>query len=122
MATASPDPHDPDPGQPPTSTPKPTDTPKATATPAPSDTPVPTPTPLIEVWSNSTQVNPGQCTTLHWNTQNVSAVYLDDNPVPSQGSQEVCPRQITTYTWRIVTLGGNQETRQITVEIAEDKR
>jgi hypothetical protein len=110
-----PDPRDPDPGLPPTATPLPTDTPKPT--PAPTDTPLPTPTPLIEVWSDSSQVNPGQCTTLHWNMQNVSAVYLDENPVPDQSAQEVCPRQTTTYTWRIVTLGGNQETRQVTVEL-----
>lgn len=71
----------------------------------------------INFWVDNGTIDAGQCTTLHWDVQNVSAVYLDEQGVAGQGSQQVCPPGTTTYTLRVVLQDGSQQTRQITVTV-----
>ena len=75
------------------------------------------PPPTINFWVDNGTINAGQCTTLHWDVQNVREVYLNDQGVPGQGSQQVCPTSTTTYTLRVVRNDGGQETRQVTVTV-----
>ncbi len=77
----------------------------------------PTP-PTINFWVDNGTINAGQCTTLHWDVQNVREVYLNDQGVAGQGSQQVCPGSTTTYTLRVVRNDGGQETRQVTVNVS----
>jgi hypothetical protein len=72
----------------------------------------------INFWADNTNLNAGECTTLRWDVQNVREVYLDNQGVAGQGSQQVCPGSTTTYTLRVVRTDGGQETRQLTVNVA----
>ncbi len=78
----------------------------------------PTP-PTINFWVDNGTINAGQCTTLHWDVQNVREVYLNDQGVAGQGAQQVCPGSTTTYTLRVVRNDGGQETRQVTVNVVD---
>jgi hypothetical protein len=67
-------------------------------------------------WADSYSVALGGCTILHWNVQNVTAVYLDGEPVTGQESRSVCPAQSKTYVLRAVSATGSQE-RRVTISI-----
>lgn len=75
----------------------------------------------INFWVDNATVNAGQCTTLRWDVQNVREVYLDNRGVAGQGSQQVCPSSTTGYTLRVVRQDGGQETRQVTVAVANQQ-
>jgi hypothetical protein len=94
----------------------------ATATPEPTAeptvTPSATPFPPAEVSFTVEQgtVDAGQCTTLHWSVQYVTAVYLDGEGVAGEGSREVCPPETTTYNLHVEAPGGNVD-RAVTVGV-----
>lgn len=71
----------------------------------------------INFWADSYTVAPGQCTTLRWDVQGVQAVFLNEQGVAGQSSQQVCPNQTTTYTLRVVMNDGSQQTRQVTITV-----
>jgi RNA polymerase sigma-70 factor (ECF subfamily) len=111
----------------PTSTPISTSTPAHTSTPTP--TPIPptrtptlppptdTPAPYIEFRADATTVTAGTCTTVHWKTANVQAVYFDGNGVAGSGSHQTCPCQDETHTLDVTLLDGSHDVRQITIHI-----
>lgn len=72
---------------------------------------------VINFWVDNGTINAGQCTTLRWDVQNVQAVYLNEQGVPGQSQQQVCPPNTATYTLRVVRRDGGQETRQVTVNV-----
>ena len=67
-------------------------------------------------WADSYSVTPGGCTVLHWNVQNIMAVYLDGAPVTGEESRSVCPAQSKTYVLRAVSPTGPQE-RRVTISV-----
>ncbi len=86
--------------------------------PAPTATPIPAPpsgqtNPNFRADAN--WVNAGQCTTLRWDVDNVSAVYLvDGNNVQGVGGHDartVCPQSTTTY----ILPRGRDERRHLRV-------
>ncbi len=79
------------------------------------------PGPSINFWVDNGTINAGQCTTLRWDVQNVRAVFLNDQGVTGQGSQQVCPGSTTTYTLRVVRQDGGQESRQVTVNVVNQQ-
>jgi ABC-type amino acid transport substrate-binding protein len=79
------------------------------------------PGPSINFWVDNATINTGQCTTLHWDVQNVNAVFLNDQGVAGQSAQQVCPGSTTTYTLRVVRRDGGQETRQVTVTVVNQQ-
>ncbi len=79
------------------------------------------PGPTINFSVDNATINAGQCTTLRWDVQNVSAVFLNDQGVAGQASQQVCPGSTTTYTLRVVRQDGGQETRQVTVTVVNQQ-
>lgn len=58
----------------------------------------------------------GQCATLHWDVDNVRAVYLDGQGVSGHDSKYVCPQSTTTYNLRAVTNSGDIN-RSVTINI-----
>lgn len=89
-----------------------TPTPTATASPTPNEL-APTPTATRPAWASvfwadSYAIVPGECTTLYWNVQNVSAVYLNDIGVTGNETRRVCPSQTTIYNLRSVSDGKTQ--------------
>ena len=79
--------------------------------------------PKIEFWADQTSIYRGQCTNLHWRTDNVQAVYYEGDGVSGDGDRQVCPQSTTTYElYVIVYQAGEQridETRQITIYVEE---
>jgi len=94
----------------------------ASATPTPW--PTQTPTADIKFWADSTNLNQGQCTNLHWDVQNVKEVYLyedgqnwQNHGVGGKGDRQVCPHQPTSYNLRVVKNVNSVETRRVTLYV-----
>lgn len=108
-----------------TATPVPTPRPARTSTPGGFPTVpsvMPTNTPggsgaLISFTSESGTVDAGDCTTLIWDLEGISAVYLDGAPVEGHGTREVCPAATTTYRLEITHTDGSTETRTVTIAV-----
>jgi hypothetical protein len=79
--------------------------------------------PTIEFWADQTHIYRGQCTNLHWRTENVQAVYYEGNGVSGDDDRQECPESTTTYElYVIVYQAGEQridETRQVTIYVEE---
>lgn len=105
--------------QTPTTTRRPTST---TVPPTPTFTPTFTPTatalaqPFLDFTADSTSLNAGQCTTLHWNSGNITSIYLDNQGVTGTEDRQACPSATTTYTL-VANYTGGQLTRQITINV-----
>jgi hypothetical protein len=110
---------------PPTDTPVlPTDTPiPPTDTPVPpTDTPVrPTDTPWppvqVDFRADDTSLVQGECTTLRWDVEYATAVFLNGGGVPGHGTQEVCPDSTTTYNLRVEAPSGDVD-RSVTINVS----
>ncbi|MBN1995207.1 MAG: hypothetical protein JW953_21135 [Anaerolineae bacterium] len=78
--------------------------------PAPLPAPVDTdpPTPVIEFLTAASTLPMGACTSLYWEVENVTAVYVDGVQVAPHGSQQACPQQTQTYTLLAVYPGGEK--------------
>jgi len=100
---------------PPTDTPiPPTDTPIP-----PPHTPIPptgTPQPQISFWVDNATLQAGSCTTVHWETANVKAVYFDGQGVVGTGTYQTCPCSSETHTLDVLLLNNEHDIR--TVDIA----
>jgi len=72
--------------------------------------------------ADSNYLTAGQCTTIHWDVDNVSAVYFVDNGtqqgVGGHDSRSVCPQQTTTYTLRVVQTNGVTVDFPITINVS----
>lgn len=87
----------------------------------PPPTPPPSPTaPTASLSANPNTVNPGQPTTLTWQTTNASDVSIDGiGAVDSSGSRPVTPTDSTTYHLVAKGPGGTQDaTARVTVNAA----
>ncbi|MFN2189928.1 MAG: META domain-containing protein [Candidatus Promineifilaceae bacterium] len=96
------------------------------APPPPQPTPTPTPdnTPTIQFWADTYNLSAGQCTTIRWEVENVTAVWVypvgqpyDQYPTTGSGSQQVCPSTTTTYELRVQLNDGSVQIRQVTINV-----
>jgi heat shock protein HslJ/chitodextrinase len=76
----------------------------------------------IRFWADDEVIQAGQCTMLHWDVENVQAVWVypqgephQDYPATGQESREVCPQKTTTFEMRVQLTDGGIELRQVTV-------
>jgi len=71
-----------------------------------------------------TNLRAGECTRLSWNFTGIKKLHIvfgygyDKEPVPGQGSRQVCPSVTTTYEAIVTKLDGSQETHQVTVHVS----
>ena len=87
-------------------------------TPPPPPPPPPPPaSPTASLTANPETVDPGQSTTLTWQTTNATDVSIGGiGAVQTNGSQQVTPSESTTYTLTAKGSGGTQEaTARVTV-------
>jgi hypothetical protein len=70
----------------------------------------------IDFGADSTMLQPGQCTNLHWNVQGGISVRLDGQPVDPTGQKQVCPNATTTYRLE-ADAGGRVEAREVTIQV-----
>lgn len=93
--------------------------------PTPAPQPTAPPAPGIAFWADSYYLTAGQCTTVHWDVQNVREVYFyaqgqswEGHGVTGKEDRQVCPGQSTTYYLRVVKQDGSVETRELRIEVA----
>jgi len=99
---------------PPTTTPPPdTQTPEPTAT----HTPTPLPNPDVRFWAEPDHVDAGDCTTVQWQTENVQAVFFNDEAVTGDGGMAYCPCEDQTYVLSVTYLDGTVEDFSIGVSV-----
>ncbi len=96
-----------------------------TPIPTPTPTPTATPSPIVQFTADHTHIQAGSCTTLYWDTQNVTQAYLfeegedwQSKEVPQQGSQQVCPDQTTTYNLGVVLEDGSRSISSLTIQVS----
>jgi hypothetical protein len=94
----------------------PTAVPALAAAPPPDAAPVAEP--VIRFAAGAQALPAGACTTLAWEVQQASALYLDDTEVSLQGAQEVCPTESRIYTLRAAYPGG-ERVAQLTLSVFE---
>jgi len=91
-----------------------------TPTPPPTLTPTPMPTAFpqatINFWADATTIPAGTCTTIHWQTANVQAVYLNGQGVVGEGTYQACPNTTCEiYTLDVVLQDGSHDIRTLTI-------
>ncbi len=64
-------------------------------------------------------IHQGQCVTLRWNVEGVSAVYFQGGGVEGNDSRLVCPLTTTVYTLTILNYNTTTEVRQIVVNVVQ---
>jgi len=101
-----------------TSTPtrRPTSTPTRQPTRTPTRTPFPTP--ALSFWADSTRILACQCTTLRWEVNNATAVYLNRQRVADRGSQEVCLKESTTSVLQAQSPAGDRQS-SLTIQVIQ---
>lgn len=60
----------------------------------------------------------GQCTTLRWDVDNITAVYIDGQPTIGHSSQVICPTRSTTYILTVIHPDARQQTYSVTVTVS----
>lgn len=71
-----------------------------------------------------TNLTVGQCTTLTWDFVGIKGLHIvfgygyDKEPVPGQGSRQVCPSVDTIYEAIVTKQDGSKETYQLTVYVS----
>jgi ABC-type amino acid transport substrate-binding protein len=93
--------------------------------PTPAPQPTATPAPGISFWVDNNHLQTGQCTGIHWDVQNVQAVYFyqqgqswENHGVTGKEDRTVCPNQSTSYYLRVVKPDGSVETLEQRIEVA----
>ncbi|MHB9032493.1 MAG: hypothetical protein ACYC6L_05545 [Anaerolineae bacterium] len=74
------------------------------------------PEPQISFYADRTTLKPGETTTLHWDVDNVQAVYLDDQPVTGHGTQ-IIKAYNHTYILRVATACGEYR-QSVTITVS----
>jgi len=77
--------------------------------------------PSISFTADSTTIAKGQCVTIHWNVNNIKAVYLRgpdvDTGVTGQGDRLMCPSSTATYRLDITDQNNNTISPTVTINV-----
>jgi len=103
----------------PTPTATPTGTPTSTATPTSTPTPsiTPSPTPSISFWADPNPVQAGFCTTVHWETANVQAVFFDGRGVVGVDAHQTCPCNPESHTLDVLLRDDTHDIRTLKINV-----
>ena len=66
-------------------------------------------------WADQTALKPGECTSLHWTTENALTVHLNGEEVQPEGDREICPQQDETHV--LVVQYQDNSSEELTVNI-----
>ncbi len=72
--------------------------------------------PFTTFTADSTSINAGQCTMLHWTSGNIQSIFLDGQGTVGTLDKQVCPTTTTTYTLLAHSASGDI-TKQITIQV-----
>ena len=73
-----------------------------------------------QFWADQTTIKPGECTALHWTTENALAVQLQGGAVEPQGDMGICPQQDETHVLLVQYQDGHTEELSVTVVVQID--
>ncbi len=77
-----------------------------------------TPTPSTVFFrADQPTIQTGQCTTLRWDVDNVSAVTFEGETTTGHNARQVCPSETTSYTLRVVYPDGSQSSHNVTITV-----
>jgi hypothetical protein len=68
--------------------------------------------------ADRTSISAGECATLRWDVDNVTAVYLDGQGVGGHESRQVCPTATQTYNLTVSRQDGSQQQASVTIQVA----
>jgi hypothetical protein len=71
----------------------------------------------VDFRADDTSLVQGECTTLRWDVEYATAVFLNGGGVPGHGTQQVCPASTTTYDLHVEAPGGNVD-RSVTINVS----
>jgi len=76
--------------------------------------------PNVQFWADSTSVQAGSCTNLHWRTAGVTSYWIDGQPgAGPEGSLHLCPKSTETHTLKYdETVNGLLRSKEIQVTIS----
>jgi hypothetical protein len=94
---------------------EPTEEPTAEPTEEPAEE-APPPPAQVSFKADDTSLDQGECTTLRWDVEHATAVFLDGGGVPGHGTEKVCPESTTTYSLHVEAPSGNVD-QSVTVEV-----
>jgi hypothetical protein len=76
----------------------------------------------LNLRADATWINAGQCTSVRWDIDNISAIYFIDGGnvqgVGGHDARSVCPRQTTAYIVRVVRTDGSTVDSSITINVS----
>lgn len=79
-----------------------------------------TPSPIsIGFRADAYSLEPRDCTILRWDAFEAESIFLDDEPMSTSSSQEICPETTTSYNLRVVLSENQEETRELTISVQE---
>jgi len=70
-------------------------------------------------YADQTTLNLGECTLLHWTTEDALDVQLDDEEVEPEGEQEVCPEESQTYVLAVQYSGKRSEELLVDITVID---
>jgi hypothetical protein len=73
--------------------------------------------PFVNFSADSTSINAGQCTTLHWNSGNITAIFLNNEGTVGTLDKQVCPTTTTLYRLRATTQSSGDIIKEITITV-----
>jgi hypothetical protein len=73
-----------------------------------------------DFWADQTSLRPGECTSLHWVTENTLSVHLQGQEVEPQGDMGVCPEQNETHVLQVQYLDNSGDELTVSLTIIED--
>ncbi len=80
----------------------------------------PATTNAIRYWSEQYSLAANTCTTLHWQVENVRAIYINDQGVAGEGTKLVCPKLASeTYTLRVIDSNGETILKELKLETGD---
>jgi hypothetical protein len=72
---------------------------------------------VINFWADDDTVAAGSCTTIHWETANVQAVFLDGQGTSGTGSLQTCPCTQETHTLEALLTDGSSQVRTVVINV-----
>lgn len=88
----------------------------STLTPTPSEVPTQI-LPEVHYWADPTEIEAGSCTTIHWDTSNVSQVEFGGVVQPPSGSYHDCMCESRTYPLTVTYEDGSDEIFRVTIAV-----
>ncbi len=94
-------------------------TPVISITPIITDTPTPVPAsvPSVQFWVDPETIDAGDCTDIHWITENVQRVELGGIEQPFEGVFETCLCDGETYSLHVTYLDDSEQTFYVNIDV-----